>query len=199
MRAWLWDAWRGSSAGRGLQVLTALGVPGSAKPSPERMGSPMAGWLEERPLFQGRRWLLMLLPPAELLEKSHEATVIPPPPRRVSHPSSEAYLLYVLGMKTQPHASTCEQRVNPNCHHPSSKQSTVDCPGSAHGSSQSRLLAERSVFKTAWASSLVLRDTHQPEEEPQIPAETHPVQAVHMSFQLPAQPWQPSPCGTGLS
>lgn len=40
----LWDAWRESSAGRGSQVLTDLGVPGSAKPSPEGMGTSVAGW-----------------------------------------------------------------------------------------------------------------------------------------------------------
>ena len=117
----------------------------------------------------------MLLPPAELLEKSHKATLIHLLPQGSF---SEAYLLHVLGLKTQPHSCTCEQRVNPNYHHPWSKKST--CLGSAHGSSQSRHLAERSVFKTALGSGLVLGDAHQLEEELQIPTETHPVSKLSL-------------------
>lgn len=95
--------------------------------------------------------------------------------RKVSQPFSEAYLVPVLRLRTQLHCCTCERQVNLNYHHPWSKKSTMDCLGSAHGSNQSRHLAERSIFGIAWGSSLVLRDAHQVREELQIAAETHPV------------------------
>lgn len=36
--AGLWDTWRENSARRGSQLLTDVGVPGSAKPGPEGWG-----------------------------------------------------------------------------------------------------------------------------------------------------------------
>lgn len=77
--------------------------------------------------------------------------------------------------------------MNPNYHHPWSKKSTVDCLGSAHGSSQSRHVAKGRVFKTAWGSSLVLGDAHQLEEELQVPTETHPsLRSLNCPYELPS-------------
>ena len=41
-----------------------------------------------------------------------------PLPRKASQHFSEAHLLHVLGLKIQPLSCTCEQRLNPSCHHP---------------------------------------------------------------------------------
>lgn len=77
--------------------------------------------------------------------------------------------------------------MNPNYRHPWSKKSTVDCLGSAHGSSQSRHLAKGRVFKISWGSSLVLGNAHQLEEELQVPAETLPsLRSLNCPYELPA-------------
>lgn len=118
-----------------------------------------------------------------------------PPTRRVSHPSSEAYLLYSLGLKTQPRSCTCKQRVNPNYHHPWSKKApwtawALPMRAARAGTGQGEVFAK-------WPGGPVR--SWEAHTSGKWSSEAHPVcTPVPMSSQLPAQQWCPSPCGTGL-